>query len=235
MSRVAPERPLRVVVAGAAGRLGSIAVHAVEAAEDLVLVGLLVRGDVPRADLAEGGADVLLDVSLAEATRVHAPMAARAGVCPVIGTSGLVEADIVALREACRAGGVAGLLVPNFSIGAVLQMRFAREAARWLPCTGLHEVHHAGKRDSPSGTARATADAIAAAAGGAPPITSERREEALAEQRVRFAGPFETLTLEHVVNDRAAYLPGLLLALRSVQRLPVGLSVGLDAVLDASL
>ena len=226
----------RVVVAGAAGRLGQVAARAVAGAEDLELAATLRRGEDPAAVLADVHADVLLDVSLAEATRVLGPVAARAGLALVIGTSALTADDREDLDTACRAGGVPGLLVPNFSIGAVLQMRFARDAARWLPCEVIREVHHAEKRDSPSGTARVTAAEIAAASGGAPPpIESARRPDALAEQRVVFAGPHESLTLDHAVEDRAAYAPGLLLAVRRVATLPVGLTVGLDAVLDTSL
>ena len=222
---------VRVVVAGAAGRMGTLAAAAIDSAEDLVLAGTLVRGDDPGAVLAHAAAQVLVDVSVASASRILVPLAARAGLAPIVGTSGLDDDDLRHFAQACDDGGVGGLVVPNFSIGAVLQMRAAVEAAGHLHCSGIHEVHHPAKRDSPSGTARATAARIASAAGQAPPITSERRAGVLALQTVSFGNAFERLELHHEVSDRRAYVPGLLLAVRRVGTLE-GLALGLEAILS---
>ena len=163
---------LSVVVAGAAGRLGRLAVEAITAAEDLSLAGMLVRGDDAAAVLKNTRPDVFLDVSLMPDSAALSTLAAERGSAPVVGTSGWSESGVAALAAACEAGGVGGLLVPNFSPGAVLQMQLAERLARHLACTGIHEVHHPAKQDSPSGTARATAARIARRQ-EAPPITSD--------------------------------------------------------------
>jgi 4-hydroxy-tetrahydrodipicolinate reductase len=225
---------VRVVLAGAGGRMGRMLAPALAAAQGLQLVGTLARGDEAAAVLERTRPDVLLDFTLAEASRQLAPLAAARGISPVVGTSGLHEADVAALREACERAGVGGLLVPNFSVGAVLQMKHAEELARVLPLAALRETHHPGKRDKPSGTALATLRRIEAAGGGHIEIESVRREGALAEQEVVFAGEGERVELRHVVTDRRAYLPGVLLALRRVRGLR-GLHVGLEAVLAQSL
>lgn len=221
---------IRVVVAGAAGRMGSLVVPALAAAEGLELAGTLVRGSDAAAIFELCRPDVLLDFTVAAASRELGPLAGERGICPVIGTSGLTPADVAALGAACRHGGVGGLVVPNFSIGAVLQMRFAEQAAARLPCAGIRETHHPGKKDSPSGTALATAHRIEAACGRAPPIESQRREGLVALQEIDYSQPGERLSLVHEVTDRRAYLPGILLAVRSVRGLRE-LVVGLDALL----
>lgn len=221
----------RVVVAGAGGRMGSLVCEALDGAEGLELAGTLVRGDAAGAVLDRTGPDVLLDFTLAQASRELVAAAVERGVSPVIGTSGWSAEAVADLAAGCARRSLGALLVPNFSVGAVLQMRFATAAARALTCEGIAEVHHTGKRDTPSGTALATAEALAREGGTRPAITSARRDGLVAEQSVRFGGPGETLTLVHRVDDRRAYLPGVLLALRRVRGLD-GLVVGLDALLD---
>ena len=221
---------LRVVVAGASGRMGRIIAPALQAAEGIELVATIGRGDDAAAVLDASRAEVLVDFALAEASRIISPLAAARGISPVVGTSGLSEADVAALRAACERAGIGGLLVPNFSVGAVLQMKHAEELARVLPLAALRETHHPGKKDKPSGTALATLRRIERAGGGRVEIESVRREGALAEQDVVFAGEGERVELRHVVSDRRAYLPGVLLAVRRVRGLR-GLHVGLEAVL----
>jgi len=221
---------IRVVVAGAAGRMGRIVVPFLSAAEGVEVAGTLVRGSDAAAVISLARPDVLVDFTLADASRELCVLAAERGVRPVVGTSGLRDADVAALRSACERAGIGGLLVPNFSVGAVLQMRACAEAAGHMKLAALHEVHHPGKKDSPSGTALATLRRIREAGGGEVAIRSERREGALAEQEVTFAGEGEELGLRHVVSDRRAYLPGVLLAVRRVRELR-GLHVGLDALL----
>ena len=222
--------PLRVVVAGAAGRMGRLVVPFLAAADGIELAGTLVRGSDASAVLELARPDVLVDFTLAATSRELAPLAAERGISPVVGTSGLSDADVAALRGACERAGVGGLLVPNFSVGAVLQMRQAEELARHFRLAALREVHHPGKKDSPSGTALATSKRIEAAGGGRVEIESARREGALAEQEVSFRGEGEDVVLRHVVHDRRAYLPGVLLAVRRVRALR-GLHVGLDGLL----
>ncbi len=243
----APGAPLRIAVSGAQGRMGAAVCRALEDCDDLALVARLDSGSDAAAEFSRTAPDVLVDFTIAAASRRLGPLAASLGIAPVIGTSGLTDDDQRALRDACRQGEVGGLVVPNFSVGAVLQMRFAEEAARWLACDEVREVHHTGKRDSPSGTARATARRVARAAdsrlGGSAatgdgredaaiviPILSERRDGLVARQDVHFSAPGEWLQLVHQVDDRSAYLPGVLLAVRRVGQLD-GLHLGLEAVL----
>jgi 4-hydroxy-tetrahydrodipicolinate reductase len=210
--------------------MGRLVVPFLAAADGLELVGTLVRGSDAAAVLEQARPDVLVDFSLAEASRGLSPLAAERGISPVVGTSGLSDADVAALRRACEASGVGGLLVPNFSVGAVLQMRHAAELAAVLRLVSLSEVHHPGKKDRPSGTALATARRVEQAGGGRVEIRSERREGALAEQELVFGGEGEEVVLRHVVHDRRAYLPGVLLAVRRVRALR-GLHVGLEELL----
>ena len=211
--------------------MGTLCCAALEQAPDLTLTASLRRGDDAQACLDRERPDVLLDFTLAAASQDLVAAAVARGISPVIGTSGWPEAAVERLAADCTALELGALLVPNFSVGAVLQMRFAARAAALLACQGIGEVHHTAKRDSPSGTALATAQAIERRAGARPPITSERRDGLVAEQRVVFGGPGETLTLVHHVDDRRAYLPGVLLAVRAVRGLD-RLVVGLDALLD---
>jgi 4-hydroxy-tetrahydrodipicolinate reductase len=223
-----------VCVAGPDGRLGSLACAAIEASDELALVATLRRGDDAQEVLRRDDVQVLLDVSLAEASRALVPLAIAHGVCPVVGTSGLAPDEIERFSAACRRSRLGGLVVPNFSVGSVLQMEAARRAASLMSSDGIHEIHHPGKRDAPSGTALATAAGMAQASGGAlPVITSERTEGVVARQEVRFAQPGERLVLVHEVTDRRAYLPGVLLALRRVTALE-RLFVGLDVLLGPS-
>jgi 4-hydroxy-tetrahydrodipicolinate reductase len=158
-------------------------------------------------------------------------MAAGQGIAPVVGTSGLTKADLSALADACRRGGVGALVVPNFSVGAVLQMQFAEQLARWMTCDGIHETHHAGKLDSPSGTAEATARRVTDVTAEDPPVIhSQRRDGVVAIQRVGFSALGEHVELTHEITDRAAFMPGLLLAVRAVRDLD-GLVIGLDDLL----
>lgn len=222
---------MRVLLAGASGRMGRVVLAGLRSADDIEVVGTLVRGSDAPAVLGLAQPDVLLDFTHADVSRELGPLAAERGISPVIGTSGLRPADIDALRKACWRARVGGLLVPNFSIGAVLQMRAAEAASRHLPPIAVRERHHPGKRDAPSGTALATAARLDAITGGEVPIASERQEGVVAEQDVVFEQPGERLTLSHVVTDRLAYLPGILLAIRSVRGLE-GLHEGLDELVD---
>ena len=120
------------------------------------------------------------------------------------------------------------LVAPNFALGAVVMMRLAAEAARYLPRAEIVELHGEAKKDAPSGTARATADLL----GGEVPVHSVRLPGLVAHQEVLFGGEGQLLTIRHDAYSREAYVPGVLLALERLDTLPPGLTVGLDAVLD---
>ncbi|RJK96488.1 4-hydroxy-tetrahydrodipicolinate reductase [Vallicoccus soli] len=247
-------RRLRVGVLGAHGRMGAEACRAVEAAEDLELVARVGRGD-PLEVLEGAGVEVAVDLTRPDAVMANLEHCVRAGIHVVVGTSGVDGARLDQVRRWLAASPRTGVLVaPNFALGAVLLMRFAAEAARWFPSVEVVELHHPRKADAPSGTARRTAELVAAARaeaglGAAPdatetaldgargavvdgvPVHSVRLMGLVAHQEVLLGGQGEVLTLRHDSLDRSSFMPGVLLGVRRVGRHP-GLTVGLEHYLD---
>jgi 4-hydroxy-tetrahydrodipicolinate reductase len=215
---------IKVAVAGAAGRMGQTVCAAVEGAEDMELTG---RAD-PVLDTALGdvlgGADVLVDFTRPDTALENARAALEAGVHAVIGTTGF---DVAALEEAARDAQANAFVAPNFAIGAVLMMRFAAEAARHMRAAEIVELHHPGKLDAPSGTAKRTAELM----GGSVPIHSVRLPGIVADQEVILGDEAQTLTIRHATTDRTSFMPGVLLAVRHVASLPDRLTVGLERLL----
>lgn len=246
--------PVRVVVFGARGRMGQAVAAAVAAAPDLELAGGIDLGD-PREPLSR--ADVAVDFTTPAAVLGNIADSIEAGVSVVVGTTGLDDERLAVVRGWLAARPDLGVVVAaNFGMGAVLLARFAREAARFFPSVEIVELHHPGKLDAPSGTARATARAIAegrTAAGlaAAPdatdaaaslpgarganvagiPVHAVRLTGLVAHQEVLFGAPGEQLVLRHDSLDRTSFLPGVLLAVRRVRDRP-GLTVGLEPLLD---
>ena len=219
----------RVVVAGAGGRMGATSCDAIEAADDLELTG---RADpslgTELADLV-GEADVVVDFTTPDAAPQNVRTCIDAGVHAVVGTSGL---DHESLGAAAANGESNVLVVPNFAIGAVLMMRFAAQAAAHMPEAEIVELHHAGKIDAPSGTAKRTAELIAGAGGNVhEPIHSVRLPGLVAHQEVILGGEGQTLSIRHDSIDRSSFMPGVLLAARGVGSLPDRFTVGLEALL----
>jgi 4-hydroxy-tetrahydrodipicolinate reductase len=217
---------INVAVSGAAGRMGETVCRAVEGAEDMALVG---RAD-PQLDtgLADvlGDADVVIDFSTPESALANARACLEAGVHCVMGTSG---ADFSSL-EGVGEGNL--FVAPNFAIGAVLMMKFAVEAAAHMPECEIVELHHDGKLDAPSGTAKRTAELIAEAGGNVhEPIHSVRLPGLVAHQEVLFGGAGQTLTIRHDSVDRESFMPGVLLAVRRVGELETSPVIGLENLL----
>jgi 4-hydroxy-tetrahydrodipicolinate reductase len=206
---------MRVAVYGAAGKVGSVLVPALEGAGHEVVDG---RADGPDE------CDVAVDFTRPDAVadNVAACLAERVSV--VIGTT---DFDEDAVDAAARRAGVPCFFAPNFAVGAVLMMRFAEEASHSLRSAEIVELHHETKRDAPSGTAKATAARME----GDVPIHSVRLPGLVAHQLVILAGLGETLTIRHDTTSREAFVPGVLRALEAVRSLPAGLTVGLDAIL----
>jgi len=235
---------IRVGVAGAHGRLGRIACAAIAGATDLTLVAGFVRtapassgGGLKLFDDLEAfyalGMDVVIDCTVYPVTLDVAREAVDTGVAPVIGATGWTDEDVVSFSDRCDEAGIGALLIPNFSIGAALMMRFAAEAATYLPHAEIIELHHAAKRDKPSGTARMTARRISDAGGPSTvPIHSVRLPGLVAHQETIFGGAGETLTIRHDSTGHDAYAAGIVLAARNV-RAQRGLVSGLDALLLA--
>jgi 4-hydroxy-tetrahydrodipicolinate reductase len=223
--------PIKVVVSGAAGRMGETSSNAVEDTEDLELVG--------RADPSLGtsvseflaDADVMVDFTTPDAAPVNVMEAIEAGVHTVVGSTGF---DLDELRERVEgASGVANCFVaPNFAIGAVLMMEAAKLIAPHMPEAEIVELHHDQKKDAPSGTAKRTAKLIVDAGGNVhEPIHSIRLPGLVAHQEVLFGGQGQTLSIRHDSTDRTSFVPGVLLAIRKVPELPERFVVGLENLL----
>jgi 4-hydroxy-tetrahydrodipicolinate reductase len=170
-----------------------------------------------------GDAEAMVDFTAPEAVEGHVQAALEAGVPAVVGTTGW---DPQAFDGLARERGLQLFYAPNFAIGAVLMMRLAGEAARFLPRAEVVELHAETKKDAPSGTAKATAERI----GGAE-IHSVRLPGLVAHQEVLFGGDGQLLTIRHDAFSREAYVPGVLLALEKLRSLPPGLTVGLEQLL----
>jgi 4-hydroxy-tetrahydrodipicolinate reductase len=169
-------------------------------------------------------AEAMVDFTVPDAVEQNVGAALDRDLPCVIGTTGFDQARVDALAQE---RGIACFHAPNFALGAVLMMRFAKEAAAHMPRAEIVELHNEAKRDAPSGTAKATAELI----GGGPAIHSVRLPGLVAHQEVLFGGDGQLLTIRHDTFSREAFVPGVLLALTRLGGLPPGLTVGLDALL----
>jgi 4-hydroxy-tetrahydrodipicolinate reductase len=214
--------PIRVAVAGAAGRMGATVCDAVTGAQDMELTG---RADpelgVSVSDVL-GDADVLVDFTRPDTALENIRLAVGAGVHAVVGTTGFDVGGIAALP-----GDGKVIVAPNFAIGAVLMMRFAVEASRIMAKAEIIELHHDRKLDAPSGTAARTAELME----GEVPIHSVRLPGLVAHQEVVLGDVGQTLTIRHDSTDRTSFMPGVLLAVRRVGSLRSSPVVGLEALL----
>jgi 4-hydroxy-tetrahydrodipicolinate reductase len=209
---------VRIAVFGARGKVGGVMATAL-AEEGHEVVGIDL-GDPVALD----GCDAAVDFTQPDAVEGDVAACVRAGVPCVVGTTGF---DRDAVDRLAQENGVAVFHAPNFAIGAVLMMRFAAEAAKHLPKAEIVELHHDTKLDAPSGTAKATAEAM----DGDVQIHSVRLPGLVAHQEVILGGRGQTLTIRHDTTSRDAFVPGMLLALERVRELPPGLTLGLDALL----
>jgi 4-hydroxy-tetrahydrodipicolinate reductase len=210
-----------VAVSGAAGRMGQAVCEAVQAADDLDLVG---RADPSLGrDLAEvlGEADVVVDFTTPEAAPHNVRQCLAEGVHVVVGTTGWDLDEIEGLT------GANVFVAPNFAIGAVLMMQFAAEASRHMTKAEIVELHHDRKLDAPSGTAARTAALME----GEVPIHSVRLPGLVAHHEVILGDVGQTLTIRHDSLDRSSFMPGVLLAVRKVGSLEHSPVVGLDHLL----
>lgn len=245
---------IRVIVSGASGQMGSLICRAVEGEDDLDLVGRfdpIGSGGVVEDASELPDADVVVEFTTPDVVMGNLARWQEQGLHAVVGTSGFTAERLDDVDVLFGTGPPNCFIAPNFSIGAVLMMRFAREAASHYSAAEVIELHHDRKADAPSGTAIATAEAVAAvssqhrtvesqelvpgargAAVAGVPIHSVRLPGLVAHQEVILGGSSETLTIRHDTIDRRAFVPGVLLAIRKVSGLP-GVTVGLETLLDA--
>lgn len=248
------ESSVQVGVLGADGRMGSQVCEAVTSATDLELAAEIDVADSIDT-LARAGAEVVVDFTSPDVVMDNLRWCVEHGVHAVVGTSGFTDARVAELREVVGDGDTRVLVVPNFSIGAVLMMRFAAQAAPFFESAEVIELHHPDKVDAPSGTAQRTAEMIARSrseAGSPPmpdattsdpdgarggsidgvPVHAVRARGLVAHQEVLLGASGETLTIRHDSLDRASFMPGVLAGVRAVAAGDVrGVVVGLDRVL----
>lgn len=246
--------PIRVAILGAAGRMGSTVVRAVDEAPDLELAVVIDAGGDLSA-VVDAGAQVAVDFTVPSVTEGNVHALVDAGVHAVVGTTGWDDDALARVRDhLADRPGVGVLVAPNFAIGAVLAMAFAARAARWFESAEVVELHHPNKVDAPSGTARHTAAGIAAARAAAglgpmPDATEQTLDGArgadvdgvrvhavrlrglVAHEEILLGNAGEQLTIRHDSFDRVSFMPGVLLGVREVGRRP-GLTVGLEHLLD---
>ena len=209
---------MKVAVFGARGKVGAVMAEALEAAgHEVVRIDL---GDPVAID----GCEAAVDFTQPDAVAGNVATCVRAKIPCVIGTTGF---DRAVVDKDAQEWGVPVFHAPNFSVGAVLMMRFAAQAAKHLPRAEIVELHNEGKKDAPSGTAKATAEGM----GGDPVIHSVRLPGLVAHQEVLLAGDGELLTIRHDTLSRDSFVPGVLLALDRLGSLPPGLTIGLEALL----
>lgn len=240
----------RVIVNGARGKMGVLACEALEANPDFELVARLGREDDLARTIGDTQATIVVDLTRADCVYANSLIIINSGAHPVIGSSGLKDAEIDHLNLLCQKKCLGGIIAPNFSIAACLMMRFSAEAAAFFPEVEIIEAHHQQKLDAPSGTALKTAEMIAHArkasknelplrelipgARGASHhqvnIHSLRLPGILARQQVIFGSLGETLTISHDSMDRASFMPGVILACQRVLTLD-RLYYGLEHVL----
>jgi 4-hydroxy-tetrahydrodipicolinate reductase len=250
---VAVDTKLKVGVLGARGKMGAEICRAVTQADDMELVASVDAGD-DLQDLVTTGAEAVVDFTHPDVVMANLRFCVEHGIHAVVGTTGFDDSRLGQLRSWLEDSRETGVLVaPNFSIGAILMMRFAAEAAPFYESVEIVELHHPDKADAPSGTARRTASVVAearrkAGSGPVPDATSTSLDGArgadvdgirvhglrirglVAHQEVILGGPGETLTVRHDSLDRVSFMPGVLLGLRRITQSP-GLTVGLEGFL----
>ncbi len=242
---------MRVGVLGSKGKVGSTMVGAVRAAEDLTLSAEVDAGD-PLSLLTDGDTEVVIEFTHPDVVMGNLEFLIANGIHAVVGTTGFTEGRFEQVRSWLAGTRTSVLIAPNFAIGAVLSMHFARQAAPYFESAEVIELHHPQKADAPSGTAARTAKLIAEARHGMPPnpdatttglpgargadvdgipVHSVRLAGLVAHQEVLFGTEGETLTIRHDSLDRTSFVPGVLLAVRRIAERP-GLTVGLEPLLN---
>jgi 4-hydroxy-tetrahydrodipicolinate reductase len=243
---------MRVAVLGSKGKVGATMVQAVAAAEDLSLSAEVDAGD-PLNLLTDSNTEVVIDFTHPDVVMANLEFLIDHGIHAVVGTTGFTDERLQQVRSWLAAKrGVSVLIAPNFAIGAVLSMHFAKQAAPFFESVEVIELHHPQKADAPSGTAARTAALIAEARKGLPPnpdatstslpgargadvdgvpVHSVRLAGLVAHQEVLFGTLGETLTIRHDSIDRTSFVPGVLLAVRRVAEHP-GLTIGIESLLN---
>ena len=217
---------IKVIVNGAKGKMGAETVRAVQREFDLELVGQTDFEDNLAAVIKNTRAEVVVDFTNPLSVMENIRIILNSKVRGVIGTTGITEENLNEIRSLCEKNKVSCLVAPNFAIGAILMMHFAKEAVKHMPNAEIIEMHHDTKLDKPSGTALKTAHLL----GKSTPIHSVRLPGLVAHQEVIFGALGQTLTIRHDSISRESFMPGVILAIRQIKELK-GLVYGLEHLL----
>jgi 4-hydroxy-tetrahydrodipicolinate reductase len=242
---------MRVGVLGAKGKVGSTMVAAVRSAEDLTLSAEVDEGDALSL-LTDGNTEAVIDFTHPDVVMGNLKFLIDSGIHAVVGTTGFTAERLEQVQTWLAGTNTSVLIAPNFAIGAVLSMHFAKQAAPFFESAEVVELHHPHKADAPSGTATRTAKLIAEARKGMPPnpdatstglpgargadvdgipVHAVRLAGLVAHQEILFGTEGETLTIRHDSLDRTSFVPGVLLAVRRVRERP-GLTIGIEPLLN---
>ena len=206
---------IKVIINGASGKMGKTAVSAITQEKDLQLVASTARNDDLFSVIQKTHADVVIDFTRPDCVFENTKIIIEAGARPVIGTTGFSDNAIEEITTLCKTKKRGAIIAPNFSIGAILMMRYAQNAAKYFSEVEIIEYHHPEKLDAPSGTAKKTAELI----GKKMQIHSVRLPGIFSEQDVIFSTAGERLLIRHAATDRSAMMPGLFLCCRKVMEL----------------
>ncbi len=228
---------MKILVAGSSGKMGQEVVKLVKNTPEFELVGGVdpnlseIPGAAVFPDLVSGlretNPDVVVDFTTPQVVQENMETCFKAGVPMVVGTTGFTEDDLVRWQERAREKGWRAIIAPNFAIGALLMMKFAREAARYIERAEIIEYHHDQKKDAPSGTALRTAQQLEEVLGYQVPIHSVRLPGLVAHQEVIFGLHGQTLTIRHDSTSRESFMPGVKLAIENINNID-GVVIGLE-------
>lgn len=243
--------PIQVLVNGANGKMGQLAVTTLSNHPEFEVVAKTSRQDDLASTIKKSQAHVVLDLTNADSVYKNTETIIHCGAHPVIGTTGLLQNQVKELQEQCKKMKLGGIIAPNFSLGAVLLMKYSQDIVKYFPHVEIIEMHHDGKLDSPSGTAVRTAELLAESRTSSPskpknqrevipgargacyqdiPIHAIRLPGLVAHLQIVFGGTGESLTLRHDSLDRQCFMPGIMLACKKVLELKE-LIYGLENIL----
>ena len=222
---------IKILVNGALGKMGLQVVAAVSKEPDLELVAKIDVNDDLAETIRKTKPDAVIDFTSPKSAMNNIRIAAQNKCHVIVGTTGITEKDLQEIKGLCEKNGINILVAPNFAVGAVLMMKYAADAAKYMPKAEIIELHHDKKLDAPSGTALKTAEMMKQSSTMKDiPIHSVRLPGFVANQEVIFGGLGQTLTIKHETSSRESFMPGVILAAKKIKGLK-GLTYGLENIL----
>ena len=222
---------IKILVNGALGKMGQQVVTAVSKEPGLELVAKTDMNDDLAETIKNTKPDAVIEFTTPKSVMNNIRTAAQNKCHVIVGTTGITEKDLQEIKGLCEKNGINILVAPNFAVGAVLMMKYAADAAKYMPKAEIIELHHDQKLDAPSGTALKTAEMMKKSSNMKEiPIHSVRLPGFVANQEVIFGGLGQTLTIKHETTGRECFMPGVILAAKKIKDLK-GLTYGLENIL----